>query len=216
MLKLSATFFLLGMTFGIGPCLFSCGPFLIAYICGTEKKPLESFFAYLIFSLSRVSVYVFLSVLAVVFKLSLELLELYSVSRIIFVISGAAMIFLGALMAIGRNAALPICEKLHKFFIGKDVKTLLFLGALIGLAPCAPLISVIGYLTVVSKSIIQAIFFSFSFGVGTLFSPLIFLAVCAGMVPVFLMKKAKIVKAIGILSGIIILILGVVTIIQSL
>ena len=48
------TFFLLGLSFGSGPCLAACGPLLISYIAGTGKKFKDSVVTYLIFSSARI------------------------------------------------------------------------------------------------------------------------------------------------------------------
>ncbi|MFA5357159.1 MAG: sulfite exporter TauE/SafE family protein, partial [Candidatus Omnitrophota bacterium] len=54
--------FLTGVLFGSGPCVASCGPFLISYIAGTRKTAARGVVAYILFSSARVSVYIALGV----------------------------------------------------------------------------------------------------------------------------------------------------------
>ena len=61
MIKTIGSIFLLGLSFGLGPCVASCGPVLVSYIAGTGKNIYKGFLVYVLFSLSRVISYIILA-----------------------------------------------------------------------------------------------------------------------------------------------------------
>jgi sulfite exporter TauE/SafE len=175
------SFFLLGFTFGAGPCLASCGPLLVSYTLGRGKNVLAGILAYLLFSLSRMLVYLGLGI-AVFFCGHLITSQLLGVfSRYFFIAGGIFVIFLGFLISLGRNVKHSFCHWLQDFFLKKDAKTVILLGLFIGILPCAPLISVLSYIGLIAKSWKDALGFSLLFAVGTAFSPLALLVAAGGL-----------------------------------
>lgn len=212
-IKALAESFILGLTFGWGPCLASCGPLLLAYIAGTGKNPVKSLGAYSLFSVSRILVYLALGLM--VFFFGRIIFERYSwFFKFILAGSGAFIIFLGLLMLLGKEFKSDSCSFLYKNILEKDKKSIITLGLAAGLLPCAPLVTMLAYAGLVSRNVFENSAYIVSFGLGTAVSPLIALTALAGLLPSILgdgsQAKAKVslTKLFNIICGLIIIILG--------
>ncbi|MFH0738286.1 MAG: sulfite exporter TauE/SafE family protein [Candidatus Omnitrophota bacterium] len=208
--KTGISFFILGLLFGSGPCLVSCGPMLICYAAGRKKNLNAGLLFYSLFSLGRLSVYLGLS-LAIFFlgRFTVENRISGVLSRYIFMIGGIFLILIGALLAIGRNLRFKSCQYLYSNFIERDRKSALVLGLITGLLPCAPLLAGLSYLGLISTSWPLALFYALSFALGTFISPLALLTLLAGIVPPFLLKKNRSGERVfSFICGLIIVFLG--------
>ncbi|MCX5695122.1 MAG: sulfite exporter TauE/SafE family protein [Candidatus Omnitrophica bacterium] len=206
MVKAAAESFILGLSFGWGPCLASCGPLLLAYVAGTKKDVLQSVGAYLLFSLSRVFVYLVLG--ALVFFLGRFILERSgSFFKFVLLGSGVFIVLLGLLMLLGQEIKSHSCSFLYKHILEKDKKSIVMLGLTAGLLPCAPLITMFTYTGLVSQNILENLLYTLAFGLGTVLSPLIILVALAGILP-RLVRGALPMKLFNIICGLIIIILG--------
>ncbi|MGE5197804.1 MAG: sulfite exporter TauE/SafE family protein [Deltaproteobacteria bacterium] len=210
LIRTAFTLFLLGLSFGAGPCMASCGPILISYVVGTKKGVLKSAGAYLLFSLARIFAYVALGV--VVFFLGNFIAENWfsRFSRYILIAGGTFIIILGILTAFGRRLKSMPCLFLHEKFLKSDRKSLIFLGLILGVMPCAPLLALLGYVGMISKNWPSSIIYSFSFGLGTLLSPLLVITALAGLIRRFLQDRGETYQNIvSAISGVIIILLGI-------
>lgn len=205
MFKNIASLFILGLSFGSGPCLVSCGPLLLSYIVGTQKKIRGGLFTYIIFSLARITVYLILALL--VFFLGRFVFEglLAAWARYIFILGGVFIMVLGALMILGKNGN-QCCVLLKDKFLAHDKKSIILLGLLTALVPCAPLIAMLSYLGLTSAQWWQSLLGAFSFSAGVFISPLIILSALGGLIPRWL--KGRQAVLFNCFSGIIMLILG--------
>lgn len=207
--KIIASLFSLGLLFGSGPCLASCGPILISYIAGTKKNIFKGLMAYILFSLSRIFVYLSLSVL--VFFLGNFLLErlLPDFFKYILILGGVFIILIGVLVAWMRSLEFRPLRFLEKNIIERDRKSMLVLGLIIGLLPCAPLLAILSYVGLVSKTWPESLLYGFSFGLGTFISPLILLVILAGLIPKILVdKKGLYGQIFSFVCGLVIIFLG--------
>lgn len=206
--EIAISFFILGLSFGAGPCMASCGPLFISYIAGGGKGILKSLMAYILFSLARICVYLVLSLL--VFILGKFVLERFisGYSRYLFIGGGAFLVLIGALMAIDKNANFKFCGFLREHILARDKKSIITLGLIAGLLPCAPLLAVFSYIVLVSRSYPETLFYSFSFGIGTFVSPLIFLVIAAGFIPKYLIGS-KYERLFSLICGLVIIFLGI-------
>ncbi len=207
--RLLFNFFFIGLSLGIGPCLASCGPLLISYVAGTQKNILRSVAAYFLFSLSRVSVY---ALLGLSVFLSGQLASKYifgNLWRYFFIAAGIFIMGIGLLMAIGKNLDYKLCAKLKKFFLKKDAKTVFIFGLIMGIMPCLPLVSVLSYLGLVSKTWLDSLAYSLFFGLGTIISPLFILVTLSGLIPRILMNKVKLHSIFNFICGLVIMFLGI-------
>lgn len=206
--KIAISFFILGLSFGAGPCMASCGPLFISYIAGAGKGILKSLAAYALFSLARICVYLILSLL--VFALGKFVIERFisGYSRYLFITAGAFLVLIGALMALGKNPNSRFCGFLREHALARDKKSIFTLGLITGLLPCAPLLAVFSYIILVSRGYPETLFYSFSFGIGTFVSPLIFLVIVAGLIPKYLIGS-KYERAFSLICGLVIIFLGI-------
>lgn len=209
MFSIITALFVSGLLSGAGPCLATCGPLLISYAAGTRKDIKKSIAAYLLFSLGRVAVYLVFGVVVFFFGRLASMPALGSFSRYVFVAGGVFIISLGLLITLGRNLEHKFCRRIQGFLLDKDAKTMVMLGLIIGLIPCAPLLSILSYIGLVSKSWLSALLYSLSFGLGTVISPLFILAGCAGLIPKIISRDNLLYRAFNIICGLIIIILGV-------
>jgi len=214
MFRTVASLLLLGLSFGIGPCLATCGPILIPYIVGNKKNTLKSLGVYFLFSSARIAVYLVLGV-AVFFlgRLIIEM-QLARFSRYISVFFGIFLIIVGALTAWGNNLGQRqengFCRFVHKNLLTRDKKNVILMGLITGLAPCAPLLALFAYLGLVSKTWVHALIYSFSFGLGTLLSPLLILSLLAGLIPNLLTGQKQVYsKILSFVCGLVIIFFGV-------
>jgi sulfite exporter TauE/SafE len=208
-MKIIFSLFVLGFSFGLGPCLASCGPLLISYIVGKQKGIARSLWAYCLFSSARISVYIILSLAVFLLgKFSLQRL-LGAYYRYIVIAGGGFIILLGLLMALGKKIKFRFWQLLEENLLGRDNKSLLALGAVIGLIPCAPLLAALSYIGLISKSWLNSLTYGFSFGIGTFISPLILLAGLAGIIPGLLTDRRQVyARGFSIICALIIIFLG--------
>jgi sulfite exporter TauE/SafE len=205
----------MGLGFGLGPCLASCGPILISYIAGTKKNIPASLATYVLFSLARVVAYLILGIL--VFSLGKFITQtwLVGLSRHIFIIGGAFIILLGILTAFGRRFDFKTCRFFEKNLLKEYHKSAFLLGLIIGFLPCAPLLALLGYVGLVSKTWSQALSYCFVFGLGTVVSPLFILSALSGLIPRFLEDQKEIYYGvISLVCGLIMIFLGLQLIIR--
>lgn len=205
--KIIPSLFLCGLLFGSGPCLASCGPILISYIAATKKNILKGLVVYVLFSLARISVYLLLGV--AIFSLGRFTLErlLGDFSRYIFIIGGGFIVLIGVLTAGGKRLEIKPLNFLHRNILERDKKSVVIVGLIVGLLPCVPLLAILSYVGLVSKSWLQSLFYSLSFGLGTFVSPLILLAILAGVIPQWFQDK-KYYSVFRFICGMIIIFLG--------
>lgn len=184
MLRICLSLFFTGIVLGAGPCLATCGPILISYIAATKNTPLSGLRSWLIFSLSRVLVYILLGLIA-----GFAGAELFNrfywemPGYLIWFAGGIFVCFLGALIFMGKKPQFKVCRLLSESFVQKDTKSLVVLGIIIGVFPCVPLMGVYSYITMISTHPSHGILMSAAFGLGTVISPMIFLGMLAGTIP---------------------------------
>lgn len=211
----------MGLAFGSGPCLASCGPILISYIAGSKKSVLRGINVYLLFSLARLAAYLLLGLLIFFSGKFIIGAWLGRFSRYIYLAAGSFLIMLGLLLAWGiglgplRILRQPAwleksCCLLHKKLIMRDKKSVFMMGLAVGVLPCAPLLALFGYLGLVSRTWIEALVYSLCFGLGTALSPLLILSAAAGLIPRFLAgQKEGYQKIFIFICGLIIVFLGI-------
>ena len=219
--KIILSLFLTGLALGSGPCLASCGPFLITYIAGARKNVSKGVMVYVLFSSARIFVYVLLSLL--IFFLSRFFIErlLGNLYKYVLILGGGFIITIGLFMAFGKRLefsrilrdpvwAGKFCQSLYKHLLGRDKKSIFTVGLVIGLLPCAPLLSILSYVGLISRTWFSSLLYALSFGIGTFVSPLILLVILAGLIPRFFSKEKAIYYSIfSLICGLMIIFLGI-------
>lgn len=203
------SFFLLGLSFGFGPCMSSCGPILISYIAGRQKNVLKSLSTYWLFSLGRIFAYLILGLLFFSFgKLMAERL-LTGLAPYVFILGGAFIMVVGILLAAGKRIESGFCAGLYTGLLEKDKYSIFIFGLIIGLIPCAPLVAVFSSQGLLAKSWFSSLLYMFSFGAGTALSPLVLLVVFAAWLPrISLRQKALLGKVFNLICGLILAFMG--------
>lgn len=209
MLRIILTLFVWGILFGSGPCLASCGPILISYAAGTKKDTFKSFLMYALFSVSRITVYVVLSLF--IYFLGKFTVDKFlgGISKYLFIGGGIFIILIGLLMILGKRWEYPLCSFLGKRILEQDKKSIVALGLIIGLLPCGPLLAVLSYIGLVSKSWMGSLLYGAAFGAGTFLSPLLLVTITTGFIAKLLKNRNLVFgRLIGIVCGLIIILLG--------
>jgi sulfite exporter TauE/SafE len=196
MLKTIAGLFILGVSFGAGPCLASCGPLVLCYIAGSGKNTLKALISYTLFSLARISVYIVLALLLYFLGQVVLARFMSGFSKAVFVAGGIFIILVGIFLGLGKK-------------LKYDRGSILTLGLVTGLVPCAPLLSILFYTALIAKSWLASVFYALAFGIGTFLSPLILLVLLAGRLPAFLPKDKELYRRIfNLICGAITIFLG--------
>jgi len=200
----------IGLSFGVaGPCFLSCAPFFIIYLAGKQLKWGQGLIEALIFLSGRLFAYLVLGYLA---GLSATLLKQFgSLSFILFLkpLGGVIIIILGILILFAREPAYCGC----KFLANKAITfgSLLILGFIMGIFPCAPLLALLFEITIISKTAFQGLLCALSFGLGTFISGFMVIAGLTGMItwfPAKIQKSSLILLTFRIICALLLVLLG--------
>ncbi|MFH1457903.1 MAG: sulfite exporter TauE/SafE family protein [Candidatus Omnitrophota bacterium] len=216
MLNITFSLFLTGLLFGSGPCLATCGPILVSYVVGTCKDIPKGLKDYLLFSLARIFVYLVL-VQAVFFLGSFTLQRILGrYAQYLLILGGIFIAWIGVLMMLGKRPEFKFWQRVHKNIAGRDKQNLIGMGLVVGILPCAPLLAVLSYIGLTSKTWAHSLLYGVSFGLGTFLSPLIALVILAGFIPRVLMsRKAVYERVFSLICGFIIFFFGLRLIISA-
>lgn len=210
MSKILFELFVTGVLFGSGPCISSCGPLLVSYVAGSRKGLAGSLIVYTIFSCARIAVYLALSLAIFLFGEFAATNWLGGAYKYIFISGGIFIIAIGIFMVFDKSQEMKICRLFKEKFLEKDNKSVVALGLLAGLLPCAPFLAVLSYVALVSKTWVSSLLYSFSFGVGTFVSPLLLLVMIIGIFPKLnFYHKPWFSKTISLISGLVMIFLGI-------
>ncbi len=202
--------FLTGIFLGYGPCLLSCGPMLVSYITATKENAIGGLKTYIIFSLTRLFVYIVFGVLVGLF--GERILHRFFESQalgILFFIFGLFLSFLGVFLIIDKFSFAQKCNLLiHRYLGSRDFKNIVIFGLIVSFAPCLPLMAVLGYIALISDHWLKGMLYMSAFGLGTVISPMIVLSMAAGWVAKVLKKYDNVFRIARILCGAIIFYLG--------
>ncbi len=207
------SFLVSGVLLGYGACLVSCGPILISYFTGTHKNIKKSLISYGIFCFFRMLVYGLLGFL--VFRIGQFAGEsIFGHSRTYINIFGGIFITLiGFFMVFGKKPGTGLITDLRTKFAGNDNIIVTLLGIIIGLIPCGPLLAVLSYVGLFSKTWIDSVLYSLFFGLGTAISPIVIFVVMSGMFSQYIKISSS--KIIDFACGLIIIILGIQLILRT-
>lgn len=163
MVRIATSLFLSGLILGVGPCLASCGVLLSSYIAARSRNYKQAFLDWLLFSAGRIFAYCALGVFAASIGVFLK--------KYISLLAGLFIVLIGLMVFFGVSPRVKLMKRINSAFT---------LGLTLGLIPCLPLVGIFSAIGMMSRNIAEGVLFSFIFGLGTLFSPLIFLALGAG------------------------------------
>lgn len=187
--------FLTGIVFGSGPCLVSCAPLLMSYTALFKKSIKDSAVSYFVFSLTRLISYCLLGALCGIFSGILNSTAFSNYLDIISILLGVFILVIGiSTLFPGWALYRRFCSIFHK----GNIKNVGLLGFLIGFSPCLPLFGILNYIIIISHNWLNAVIFAFAFGLGTVISPLLLLAIFSGKLAGYFSQNRRINLAIRI------------------
>lgn len=174
----------IGFSFAIaGPCLLVCTPILITYIAGRQGKWPEALADIAIFLFGRLFAYVALGAIAGLSGFFLRRLVASGLALYFNLASGVISVLLGVFVLINKEAPSCASKKSHSKIY--DFGSILALGFVIGISPCAPLTALLFEIALISKSALEGASYAFSFALGTFIAGLIVIAGLAGILKGF-------------------------------
>ncbi len=206
--------FLAGITLGNGPCLFICLPIVLPYIIASSKPQgkLTTLFGLkltLLFSVSRLISYSLLGFLSVSFYRFIQNIVGLKDNYLQFIL-GVLIILIGFFYLIGEKLTLlnPVCNFFQKTIINHSNINIFLFSFLIGFSPCAPLIAILTYIAAMAKNSLSGLIAGFSFGLGTLITPLIPAGVFTGFIVDKIKTNSSLVFILRIFSAILLIYFG--------
>jgi len=209
-MSLPGELFLSGLLLGAGPCSLFCLPILIPYVAGTREGWVESLKATFAFSLSRLSAYTLLGLVA---GFSSELLTTLlggtEFGFYIRIVGGFFVLLLGVLILLGGELGVVYCRFLMRHTIDDSLKSMGLLGFIIGITPCGPLLGILTYIALSVKSPLVGAFYALCFGLGaSVITPITVLGIVAGVVPPLIFKNPRIHEIFKRSCGFMLLLMG--------
>lgn len=193
--------FAAGMVFGFGPCFLSCAPLILPYIVSKGLDAKSGLLSSVFFSLGRAAAYSALGFISV------ALLDTLTVRKEIFgrVLGVLILVIVAADLAKGP---VKFCAVLGKKYFENIRLNSFAAGVLIGLVPCAPFLGILTYIVAKSPTPPAGLVNGLSFGLGSMFSPLLALGFFAGFVPLAVKNSGKLFSAAKICADLILAYFG--------
>lgn len=208
-MRVSTDIFIMGIMLGWGPCLSFCAPIISPYIAATQSGWFKGLKCVILFSLSRILSYIILSLIATAFgQIVIKRFYESKVGENLYLIVGFFVLFLGIILLLGKSPRLRFCSMFSKFITSQSLKSFIILGFLIGFSPCISLLSVLAYISLVSKDLLYSAFLGLCFGLGTALSPLIPLGVLFGWLPKLIFRRDKFLDIFNRICGLFLIYLG--------
>ncbi len=205
--------FISGLILGSGPCMSFCAPILAGYSAGHPKGFKKSLVSYLVFSGFKLISYAVLGLISVLGTNLLQKELLVKYLPLINPVLGYFIILIGITTLFARkNRLSKICAWLNQ----GNIRNVGILGLLAGFAPCLPLLGILNYIVLASQTGFQALFLSFSFGLGTILSPLLLVVVFSAGISQKLSQNNLLRVIIRVISAAVLLLLGTRIILQTL
>ena len=170
-----------GFSFGlVGPCFLTCAPVLITYIAGSKRRWAEVYIDIFTFLSGRLLAYLLLGALAGLSGAVLKKFIGSSFSSYLQPLAGTVTILFAIILFTGKSGISCVKDPTAR---GKILNYggIFAFGFLIGISPCAPLLALLFDITLMSKGLLDGIFYTFFFGLGTFLSGLITIGVIAGL-----------------------------------
>ena len=210
MIDITIELFTAGLVLGTSQCVISCAPMLALYVAGTREGWREGLRATLIFSLSRLFVYVMLGLVAGFSGMLLaDFLQSPGLGSYLWISAGAFISLLGVLVMLGKEPRFHFCRALSQHTVNDSTKSMALLGFIVGVAPCAPLLGILTYIAFSVKDSLMGAVYAFCFGVGTtIITPIVVLGVLSSVVPRLLFKNPKILDIFKRSCGLLLLFFG--------
>lgn len=196
-----------GVGMGWGPCLALWGPVLLPYIAATKKSWRGGLEISVMFSLGRLLSLAILGALATVAFAFINRLFPPHRSGYLYLAVAIFVIVTGVFIALGKGFKVPTYEILRKRLVDKGAESMLILGFLIGISPCAPLVAILTYIACTATNLFYGITYALCFGIGTIV-PVMILGTVAGLLPQKIFRSGRLLKGFRVICGIILILFG--------
>jgi len=196
-----------GFLIGWGPCLAYCGPILLPYIAGTTTTWKAGMKVGLVFSIGRIFALAILGALA---TFAFDLVTQFFPPHKSYFLRLAIAIFvivLGIFIFFGKVNSIHFSKAPKKGIMQKVSGNMLFLGFLVGISPCAPLVAILTYIACKTEHIATGMLYAVSFGVGAAVAPIVLGAV-TGILPEKLVRSTKSRKVFQFVCGSVLIAFG--------
>jgi sulfite exporter TauE/SafE len=196
-----------GIGMGWGPCLALSGPILLPYIAATKGGWREGLRTSVVFSLGRLLALTILGGLATVAFASINRFFPPHRSGYLYLVMAVFIVLMGALIILGKGFRAPFYRSLREHIVERGTASLLGLGFLIGIAPCATLVAILTYIACTATNALSGVVYALSFGVGTVV-PLMILGPLVSFFPERLLKSATPRRVFRVVCGTILILFG--------
>ncbi len=196
-----------GFTMGWGPCLAYTAPLLLPYIGGTKASWRAGLRVGLMFSLGRLISLVILGALATVAFKTINRFFPPTRSGYLHLVTALLMVTLGVLILLDKGFRIPIGGAWRKRMLDRGDESMLFLGFLVGLSPCAPLVAVLTYIACTAGNLASGALYALSFGIGTAFSA-IAVSALTGLFPERIFRGRRPRRVFQIVCGAVLILFG--------
>jgi sulfite exporter TauE/SafE len=196
-----------GIGMGWGPCLALSGPILLPYIAATKGGWREGLRMSAAFSFGRLFALAILGVLASVAFASINRFFPPHRSGYLYLVMAVFIVLMGALIILGKGFRVPFHRALREYVVERGTASMLGLGFLIGISPCATLVAILTYIACVATNAFYGIVYALSFGVGTVV-PLMILGPLVGFFPKRVLKSATPLRVFRRICGAILILFG--------
>jgi len=196
-----------GISMGWGPCLALWGPILLPYIAAAKGDWRGGLRISLMFSFGRLLALAILGGLASVAFASINRLFPPHRSGVLYLAIAIFIVLMGVLIVLGKGFKVPLHRILRKHLVDRGTESMLVLGFLIGILPCAPLIAILTYIAYTATNVLYGIVYALSFGIGTIV-PVMVLGTLAGFLPERIFGSVRWLKVFRVICGVILILFG--------
>jgi sulfite exporter TauE/SafE len=197
--------FVSGLILGSGPCLAFCAPILTGFVAIYKPSLKKALISYLSFSSAKLVSYIIIGAACGAFSGLLKSSFFMSYLNIINIALGVFVLLIGILTFVSKE---PLSSKCCFFLAKGDLTNASILGLLAGFSPCLPLLGILNYIIIISRSPWDGLFYAFIFGLGTSISPVILLVGLSGKLAGNFSNCNKIKILIKIVSSLLLIYLG--------
>lgn len=196
-----------GIGMGWGPCLALCGPILLPYIAATKGGWRGGLRASSMFSLGRLLALTILGGLASVAFASVNRFFPPHRSGYLYLATALFITLMGVLIVLGRGFKVPFHHTLREHVVDRGTASMLILGFLIGISPCAPLVAILTYIAYTATNVLSGMIYGLSFAIGTVI-PVMILGPLTGFLPEKVLRSARSIRFFRTLCGLILILFG--------
>ena len=198
--------FLSGLILGSGPCIGFCAPILVGFIATYRPSLKKAFVYYIFFSSARLFSYMVLGGLCGMFSEVFKSGILVAYFKVINLTLGISILFIGIFTIVSKN---PLNNKYCSFFSKGNLRNAGILGLFTGFSPCLPLLGILNYIIIISRSPLEGMLYAFVFGLATVISPVILLVGLSGKLAGFFSGNQSAKTLIKVVSSLILIFLGI-------